>query len=105
MHYLGDKLAVLGMAASWLTPTGQFVADLDLSSIRLLDGAPAGRRLAARLRVARFTYDPRRRRIRCTGRREVDLPYTYIGADHRAGPNYTGQPAINSYYREDHPGS
>jgi SAM-dependent methyltransferase len=103
MHYVGDKLALLRRAAGWLTPTGQFVADLDLASIRRPDGAPAGRRLAARLRAAGFTYDPRRRRISCTGHREVDLPYTYLGADHRAGPNYTGQPAVNSYYHERHP--
>jgi SAM-dependent methyltransferase len=104
MHYLGDKLALLTHAAGWLTPTGRFVADLDLASIRRPDGRPAGRRLAARLRAAGFAYDPRRRRIGCTGRREVNLPYTYLGADHHAGPNYTGQPAVNSYYREDHPG-
>jgi hypothetical protein len=38
----------------------------------------------------------------------VHLPYTYLGADDRtgdrAGANYTGQPAVNSYYHEDpHP--
>jgi len=31
----------------------------------------------------------------------VDLPYTYLGADDRAGANYTGQPAVHSYYRQD----
>jgi len=33
-----------------------------------------------------------------TGPRHVDLPYRYLGADDRAGPNYTGQPAIHSIY-------
>ena len=28
----------------------------------------------------------------------MDLPYRYLGADDRAGPNYTGQPAVDSYY-------
>jgi hypothetical protein len=24
--------------------------------------------------------------------------YHYVGADNQAGPNYTGQPAVDSYY-------
>jgi SAM-dependent methyltransferase len=101
MHYVGDKLALLARAASWLTPTGQLVVDLDLASIRLADGRPAGRRLASLLRAAGFRYDSRRRRISCAGRLDVCLPYRYLGADDRAGPNYTGQPAVHSYYTED----
>jgi len=31
----------------------------------------------------------------------ADLPYTYLGADDRAGANYTGQPAVHSNYRQD----
>jgi SAM-dependent methyltransferase len=31
------------------------------------------------------------------------LPYTYLGADDRAGPNSTGQPAVNSHYAERPP--
>lgn len=101
LHYLGDKLTTLTRAASWLTPTGRLIADLDLSSIRLPDARPAGRRLVTRLRAAGFSYDPRRHRISCTGPLDADLPYTYLGADDHAGANYTGQPAVNSYYQED----
>jgi SAM-dependent methyltransferase len=101
MHYVGDKLALLARAASWLTATGQLVADLDLTSIRVADGRPAGRRLATLLRAAGFRYDSRHRRVSCTGRRDVRLPYSYLGADDRAGPNYTGQPAVHSYYAAD----
>ena len=56
--------------------------------------------LAARLRAAGFAYDYRRRRIQCTGRRDVRLPYEYLGADDRAGANYTGQPVVHGYYNE-----
>jgi hypothetical protein len=52
------------------------------------------------LRRAGFVYDPRRHRVTCEGRRELVMPYAYLGADDRAGPNYTGQPAVNSYYRQ-----
>ncbi|HWH00283.1 MAG TPA: methyltransferase domain-containing protein [Pilimelia sp.] len=98
LHYVGDKLAVLARAAGWLTDTGLLVADLDLASIRRPDGSPVGRSLGAALRRAGFRYDARRRRISLVGRREVALPYTYLGADDRAGPNYTRQPAVDSYY-------
>ena len=98
LHYVGDKLGVLSRAAGWLTEEGLFVADLDLAAIRLPDGRPAGRPLTAALRAAGFTYDSRRRRITRTDKREITLPFEYLGADDRAGPNYTGQPAVHSYY-------
>jgi hypothetical protein len=100
LHYIGEKLAVLTRAANWLTDDGLLVADLDLASIRLDDGRPAGRQLTTALRQADFTYDPRRHRITRTGRRTISLPYAYLGADDRAGPNYTNQPAVDSYYRQ-----
>jgi hypothetical protein len=50
------------------------------------------------LRAAGFTYDSRTRRIRRTGPFAGTLPFRYLGADDRAGPNYTGQPAVHSYY-------
>ena len=101
LHYVGDKLAVLTRAAGWLTANGLLVADLDLASIRLPGGRLAGRPLTAKLRAAGFAYDSRRKKITLTGRRVVDLPYTYLGADDQAGANYTGQPAVHSYYRRD----
>lgn len=99
LHYVGDKLGVLSRAASWLAAGGRFVADLDLASIRLDGGPRAGRALAGALRRAGFDYDARRHRISCTGPRELELSYVYLGADDTAGPNYTHQPAVDSYYR------
>lgn len=98
LHYVGDKLGLLARAASWLVENGLFVASLDLHNVKFADGHPAGRRMAAELRQAGLEYDSRRRLVLCRGRKVVDLPYRYLGADDRAGPNYTGQPAVNSYY-------
>src|SRR5262249_8577045 len=36
--------------------------------------------------------------IVCEGRKDFTLNYRYLGADDAAGPNYTGQAAVNSYY-------
>ncbi|MGP4093562.1 class I SAM-dependent methyltransferase [Nonomuraea sp. KM90] len=98
LHYIGDKLALLARIPGWLTEGGLFAANFDVRSIRLPDGTPAGRRLTSALRSQGFLYDARTRRIRHTGRRAVDLPYRYLGANDQAGPNYTGQPAVDSYY-------
>jgi SAM-dependent methyltransferase len=99
LHYIGDKLGTLARAASWLTDDGLLVANLDLEGIRL-QGADAGRhRLAKALRRNDLGYDARHHRITCRGRRDIVLPLDYIGADDQAGPNYTGQPAVDSHYR------
>lgn len=91
LHYVGDKLGLLARAASWLKPDGLLVANFDVSSIR---GAP---KVTKALREAGFHYE--NRRIRRQGHAEVTLPFDYLGADDQAGPNYTGQPAVHSYYR------
>ncbi|GAB3878462.1 class I SAM-dependent methyltransferase [Microbispora bryophytorum] len=98
LHYVGDKLGVIARAASWLTDDGLFAANLDVRSVRRADGTPAGRRLTADLRASGLVYDARNKRVSCRGRREIDLPWSYLGADDRAGPNYTGQGAVDSYY-------
>jgi SAM-dependent methyltransferase len=98
LHYIGDKLGLIARAAGWLTEDGRFLANFDGNSIKLRDGRRAGRRLLAELRRNGLTYDGRRRRLTCQGKRLIRLPYRYLGADDRAGPNYTGQPAVDSYY-------
>ena len=100
LHYVGDKLAVLTRAATWLTPTGLFVADLDLASIQVAGTSDAARRLTTRLRAAGFSYNSRRHQITRTGPAQISMPYAYLGADDHAGPSYTGQEAVNSHYTE-----
>ena len=56
LHYIGDKLAALARATSWLTPDGLLVADLDLTGISIA-GQLATRRLARTLDDAGFSYD------------------------------------------------
>ncbi len=104
LHYMGDKLGLIGRAASWLTEDGLLVANLDLANLKLADGRGAGRRVTSDFRRAGLEYDPRKRLVVCRGRRVVILPYRYLGADDQAGPNYTGQPAVNSYYQPNHAG-
>jgi hypothetical protein len=98
LHYVGDKLELIARACSWLAEDGLFVASLDLANLKLAEGRVSGRRVAAALRTAGLDYDRRRRLVTCQGRKAPVLPYRYLGADDGAGPNYTGQPAVDSYY-------
>jgi SAM-dependent methyltransferase len=95
LHYVGDKLHAVTRAVSWLTDGGVFRANLDLAGVII-----PRRALAAALRSNGLDYDGRRRLITCVGRREPRFPYIYLGADDRAGPNYTGQDAVASHYRD-----
>ena len=98
LHYVGDKLSVLARVASWLTSDGLFAANFDARSVRSPHGQAMVRQLAAEIRRQGFSYDPARRRVSRRGRGQVSFPYRYLGADDRAGPGYTGQPAVDSFY-------
>ncbi|HET7489875.1 MAG TPA: methyltransferase domain-containing protein [Acidimicrobiales bacterium] len=98
LHYVGDKLGLLSRAAGWLAPGGLLVADLDPGDVRLADGRPAGQRLPGALRAAGFAWDGRRRRVTRRGAGAAVVPWRYLGADDRGGPNRTGQPSVRSYY-------
>jgi hypothetical protein len=41
LHYLGDKLAVLTRAASWLRHDGRLYANMDFANLHTPDGLPA----------------------------------------------------------------
>ncbi|MFT5681160.1 MAG: SAM-dependent methyltransferase [Myxococcota bacterium] len=97
LHTIGDKLGLLQRAVGWLTTDGHLCAHLDLRNLKLADGGSAARWVPAALRQAGIQYD--RRMVRCRGQSTAKLPFDYLGADPAAGPNYTGQPAVNSHYR------
>lgn len=98
LHYVGDKLGLIARAASWLAEGGLFVATLDLDNLRTADDRSASRQFATELRREGLEYDRKKRLVLCRGRNEVRLPCRYLGADPEAGPNFTGQPAVNSHY-------
>jgi SAM-dependent methyltransferase len=102
LHYVGDKLGVLARTASWLVPDGLLVADFDAESIRDGRGRTVARKVVSMLRAAGWEYDARRKRVRCVGPGGLKLAASYLGADDTAGPNYTGQPAVTSYYDWSH---
>lgn len=98
LHYIGDKLGLIARVASWLTNDGVFAANLDLNNIKCPDGRSAIRSVSSELRRNGLDYHRRTRLIICKGRRLVAFPFRYLGANDEAGPNYTRQPVVDSYY-------
>lgn len=99
LHYVGDKMSTLLRLAGWLTPEGLFVGHFDPQSIKWTDGRSAGRSILAWLRQNGWSYDSRRRLLRGGRLAAVDCPFEFVGADPEAGPNFTGQAAVNAYYK------
>jgi SAM-dependent methyltransferase len=98
LHYVGDKLKLVARAASWLKANGLFISHLDLDNIKLTTAKTFAPMLGKHFKRLGLEYDRRLHVIVCRGRREVVFPFRYIGADDEAGPNFTHQEAVDSYY-------
>jgi SAM-dependent methyltransferase len=99
LHYLGDKLNVLERAASWLTDNGLLVAHLDLANLWICESdkyKPMSRKI---LSDVGLKYNNRRELLSLENRYELMFELEYLGADDCAGANYTGQAAVNSFYK------
>ena len=99
LHYIGDKLDLIRRAASWLKADGVFLAHLDPANLKFSSGKPAGKRLISDLKDHGFDYRARKHLLVCSGRKAFKLGHEFVGADDGAGPNYTRQAAVDSYYR------
>lgn len=97
LHYLGDKLKVIAMALAALNKNGYFVAHLDLNNI-YVNGAPQGDFFKKIFAQNHIHYNARTRIISCNDVQSFIYNLHYLGADDQAGPNYTGQGAVTSYY-------
>ncbi|MEO1050684.1 MAG: methyltransferase domain-containing protein [Bacteroidota bacterium] len=98
LHYIGDKLSLLTKIPNWLKNDGVFYGNLDLENIRDESNQSLGKSLKASWKKVRWAYQSRRRMLRIDGDLNWPTNWKYVGADDQAGPNYTGQEAVNSYY-------
>jgi len=99
LHYVGDKLGLVERASCWLKDGGLLMAHLDYRNLRIGGGKFWSAQFGKDLRRRGFRYDSRRHLlIRRAKTPPHVLPYRYLGADDQAGPNYTGQAAVDSYY-------
>lgn len=97
-HYIGDKLGLLQRCLQWLKPQGLFLAHFDLDSLYDAQGKALKKEVLAMLREAGLAWDGQRRLLRRLGPCTMVLPLQYLGADDKAGPNFTGQEAVHAYY-------
>lgn len=97
LHYVGDKLGLIERATSWLAPYGRLTANLDRDNLKLEGDEDL--LVIDELRKNGFSYSALRKLLEADGIRNVEFSFQYLGADDQAGPNYTGQPAVNSWYR------
>ncbi len=98
LHYIGDKLQVIADAATWLKPGGVLLASFDPQSIFDAQYQSLSRKVLQQLRKNNFEYAPRQHLLRCNSGANFNTTWSYLGASDAAGPNYTGQPAVHSYY-------
>jgi SAM-dependent methyltransferase len=98
LHYVGDKIGLIQNAVSWLKDDGVFLANLDPDNLKFPNGASVGNKIIRELMRIGVEYRARKHLIVCEGRKDFTLNYRYLGADDAAGPNYTGQAAVNSHY-------
>ena len=98
LHYLGDKLGVLASIRSWLKKRGRFAANLDMGNIKVV-GRKTSRAVSRWLRETGFDISTQHKLITCNSGGNKPSPFEYLGADDQAGPNYTGQPVVDSHYR------
>lgn len=99
LHYVGDKLGLIARALGWLTPNGLFAAHLDLANLKLADRSSFTGALGRQFKALGLHYHRGFHLVTCQGQREVRFAYEYQGADDLAGINFTGQEAVDSYYR------
>jgi len=98
LHYVGDKIALVKKALSALKPEGLFLANLDLENIKIEGIKEPKKWLANFFKTNQIEYNVRKR-ILTSGKQKLDISiFSYLGADDQAGPNYTGQEVVNSYY-------
>jgi len=100
LHYVGDKLRLIELACSWLKPDGLFITNLGLDNLKLENETKSRTVLRNSFRTAGLEYDSRKHLLWCRGQKQIRFEYEYLGADDDAGPNYTGQPAVDSHYRK-----
>lgn len=100
LHYVGDKIGTISRAVSWLTETGTFAAHLDAQNLKHADYRDFGRVVIRHLRESGLEFHTRRRIVKSIGRQDIRSRWGYIGADDEAGPNFTGQSSVNSWYTD-----
>jgi len=99
LHYMGDKLEAIRKACSILNSEGLFIANFDTRCIKSTETDNIQQKLSAWFKSNNIEYNSRKHLIKVKNTGTFTIPFQYAGADDKAGPNYTGQEAVDSYYK------
>ena len=98
LHYIGDKLNLIEQSIGALKEGGLFLANLDLANLKFRNGSSMTPFLKKLFLQNNIHYHSRKKILSCEGAKELSFQATYIGADDKAGKNYTGQEVVDAYY-------
>ncbi len=98
LHYVGDKLQILQTCLQFLSPDGLFFANMDLENLKTKDGLSLRPTLLSLFKKHQITYHSKRKILYAKEKTNFIYTLKYLGANAHAGPNYTGQNAVDSYY-------
>lgn len=92
LHYVGDKLKTIEKCCAALTTEGLFIANFDYETVKCHTN------LKTLLKKSGLQYNSRTRILSCKGKKSVSFKLKFLGANDKAGPNYTGQEGVDSHY-------
>lgn len=98
LHYIGDKLCVIKNLINALSEEGMFFASLDIKNIEIA-GIEEKNLVKQLFQPQNITLNKKKNLLLAKGGQKIQLSPTYLGAKDNIGPNYTGQPAVLSIYR------
>ena len=99
LHYVGDKLGLILKASSALKPNGLFIGNLDLENIKIEGYAKSTKLIKTYFKDQKISCQSRQKLIKIEGGKRIDSKFGYLGADDKAGPNYTGMEVVHSFYK------
>ena len=100
LHYIGDKLKVIEKCINALKEDGVFIANIDFANIKDGENKPLKNKLIKKLSALGINYSSRHKLLICEGYRTIHFELNYLGANDKAGANYTGQEVVDSIYEE-----
>ncbi|WP_338768886.1 methyltransferase domain-containing protein [Bernardetia sp. ABR2-2B] len=100
LHYTGDKLKLIRYAASRLKNDGMLLANLDIKDIEITNEVDSKKAIQKYFRKENIDYNLRTKLLSIEGNKNMQDDFIYLGADDKAGANYTGQDVVKSYYKK-----
>jgi len=99
LHYVGDKLGLILKAVTALKSDGLFIGNLDLHNIKIEGHSSSTKILKSYFDKHKINYNLRTKLLKIAGSKTIEFQFDYLGADDKAGPNYTGMEVVNSFYQ------